>query len=94
LGSTEMHHLGLDSFVAYNVDEFIEKGRYWATELAMLADLRTTMRQRFAESPLGDEVAFGNATETCLRAMWQNWCSETAEGEATSSGALTSPQPQ
>lgn len=74
LGSTEMHQLDLDGFVAYGVDEFIEKGRYWATQPAKLADLRATMRQRFAGSSLGDEVALGNATEELLRTMWTTWC--------------------
>lgn len=74
LGSTEMHQLGLDSFVAYDVAEFIEKGRYWATQPVQLADLRATMRQRLASSSLGDEVALGTETESLLRTMWATWC--------------------
>jgi predicted O-linked N-acetylglucosamine transferase (SPINDLY family) len=82
LGSTEMHHLGLESFVAYDVDDFLEKGRYWAAQLPTLASIRATMRQRLSGSPLGDEVALGNATEECLRTMWRTWCREGTANDA------------
>jgi predicted O-linked N-acetylglucosamine transferase (SPINDLY family) len=93
LGATEMHQLGLDSFVAYDVDGFLEKGRYWAGQLAELAEIRATMRQRLAESPLGDEIAMGNATEELLRMMWRTWCdgrlTEEAQTDMTSAAPRT-----
>ena len=84
LGATEMHQLGLDSFIAYDVDGFLERGRYWASQLPELSEIRATMRQRLTDSPLGDQVALGNATEECLRTMWRTWCAEGSAKEVAS----------
>lgn len=75
-GATEMHHLGLDSFIAYSIEEFIEKGCYWAENLVELSNLRQGMRLRFNESPLGQHQRFSDSFETMLRTMWQRWCND------------------
>jgi predicted O-linked N-acetylglucosamine transferase (SPINDLY family) len=93
LGATEMHHLSLDSFIAHDVEDFVEKGRYWSSQILQLASIRATMRQRFSESLLGDEVALGNATEECLRTMWRTWCSKGIANEVASDTALIGPEP-
>jgi predicted O-linked N-acetylglucosamine transferase (SPINDLY family) len=87
LGASEMHQLGLDSFIAYDVDEFIEKGRYWTSQLVALDRIRANMRQHLAESKLGDEIALGNATAEILRTMWVSWCNEDPVAERESSTA-------
>lgn len=73
-GATEMHHLGLDGFIAYSVDEFIEKGRYWAEHTAELSQIRQELRARFSASPLGQPQCFADSFEALLRVMWQRWC--------------------
>ncbi len=74
LGAAEMHHLGLDAFVADSIEDFIEKGLYWATHTAELAELRAGLRERFSQSPLGQTLAYANHFEAMLRTVWQRWC--------------------
>ncbi len=71
-----MHQLGLDDFVASGFEELVHIGRYWAAHLDDLAQLRASMRERFAASLLGNRVAFGQAFESMLRDMWQRWCDD------------------
>jgi predicted O-linked N-acetylglucosamine transferase (SPINDLY family) len=76
LGAAEMHHLGLDAFVAESIEDFMEKGLYWATHTAELAVLRAGLRERFSQSRLGQTVAFANHFEAMLRSVWQRWCQD------------------
>jgi predicted O-linked N-acetylglucosamine transferase (SPINDLY family) len=73
-GAAEMHILGLDDFVANSIEDFIDKGRYWAGQVAELAALRTAMRARFAASPMGQAQNFADSFERFLRSAWQGWC--------------------
>ena len=74
LGATEMHHLGLDAFVANTIEDFLAKGQYWATHVHELAQLRAGMRERFSQSALGQTAAFADHFEAMLRSVWQRWC--------------------
>lgn len=73
-GSAISHQLGLDGFIAVDIEEFIEKGRYWATHLEELASIRLGMRDRFLQSPFGKPAQLASHLETLLRTMWQRWC--------------------
>jgi predicted O-linked N-acetylglucosamine transferase (SPINDLY family) len=73
-GATEMHHLGLDAFIATSIEDFVAKGRYWAEHTSDLAEIRAGLRTRFADSPLGQADAFASHFEAALRAMWARWC--------------------
>lgn len=73
-GATEMHHLNLDSFIAYSIEEFIDKGRYWAQNTTELSQVRQELRARFNASPLGQPQRFADNFEALLRTMWLRWC--------------------
>ncbi len=73
-GATELHHLGLDDFIATNAKEFIEKGIFWAHNIAALSHIREGMRTRFGNSPLAQYAEFADNFEVMLRTMWQRWC--------------------
>jgi len=75
-GATEMHHLGLDEFIATNIEDFVDKGRYWAEHIAELASIRQGLRVRFNESALGKPELFASNFETLLRTMWLRWCND------------------
>jgi predicted O-linked N-acetylglucosamine transferase (SPINDLY family) len=93
LGATEMHHLGLDGFVADSIEDFVEKGLYWAIHLAELAQLRAGLRERFSNSPMGQTLAFANHFEAMLRSMWQRWCQDIpAQSFMVEASATTEPQ--
>jgi len=93
LGATQNHHLGLDGFVAHSIEDFLEKGLYWATHLEELAALRAGLRGRFSQSALGQTVAFARHFEALLRTAWQRWCQDLAPASfAVQEGAWVGPQ--
>ena len=69
-------HVGLEAWVAATPDDFVEKGLFWANHLAALAALRATLRDRFAQSALGQPTAVAAGLERALRHMWQRWCAD------------------
>lgn len=75
-GAAEMHHLGLDGFIANNIEDFVAKGRYWAEHTSELSDVRQGMRVRFNESALGQPQRFADNFEALLRCMWLRWCND------------------
>jgi predicted O-linked N-acetylglucosamine transferase (SPINDLY family) len=67
--------LGLkDDFVASTPDQFVELAVRWAGDKQKLSDLRQSLRQRIAASPLMDGRRFASDVEAAFRAMWRNWC--------------------
>jgi predicted O-linked N-acetylglucosamine transferase (SPINDLY family) len=62
--------LGLSRFVARTVDEYVAKAVALANAPAERAELRRTLRVRFAESPLTDAPRFARAVEAAYRLAW------------------------
>lgn len=77
-GASEMQHLGLDEFVATSIEGFLEKGIFWAAHIDDLANVRTNLRVRFSESPLGQPERFVDNFNTMLRTIWHRWCDNLA----------------
>ena len=69
-----MGRLGLDAFVASDPADFKAKGLQWASDLAALTQIRTGLRQRWAQSPTRRSDLIAAALERALRIMWQRWC--------------------
>ena len=67
-------HLGLSSFIADDAKAYAALGQFLATNPAALASLRSTMRERFANSLLGYPGVTAAGVELALRQMWQRWC--------------------
>ncbi|MCH4997770.1 methyltransferase regulatory domain-containing protein [Pectobacterium carotovorum] len=64
----------LDSFVAYDKDEYIERAVYWANNTRELNNIRLTMRERILA--LGQEKANpAEYLEKALRKAWSLYCS-------------------
>jgi protein O-GlcNAc transferase len=76
LGAAMLHHGGLNSFVANGPEDFVAKGLHWAQNLEALADLRTTLRERFQTSPLGQPEAFAQNLDQAFREIWRKWCAD------------------
>jgi hypothetical protein len=70
-------HAGFPEFVAYSIDQFIEKGLYWSEHLDQLSSVRTSMREAFLNSPLADYDKFATAFAASTRIMWRRWCAST-----------------
>lgn len=73
-GAAIMGQMGLDTFVATDLEDFVRKGVYWANHLEELSELRAGMRQRFAQSAAGQPDLVAQALINALRTMWQRWC--------------------
>lgn len=65
---------GLHELIARNEDEYVAIAQRLAGDLDHLAQLRATLRERVAKSPLCDEVARSRQIERAYRWMWGKWC--------------------
>jgi protein O-GlcNAc transferase len=67
----------LSSFVAGNLQEYIERAIEWGRRPdspARLAELRATMRDRLLASPVCDTLTFARNMEAEYTRMWEQWC--------------------
>jgi protein O-GlcNAc transferase len=74
LAAASLHAAGLDDYIASDSSHYIELAIAMAGNLAALADLRKTLRERVAGTPFGDPVRYARAVEGQYRSMWRRWC--------------------
>jgi predicted O-linked N-acetylglucosamine transferase (SPINDLY family) len=74
VGVSILGHVGLESFAAFDSDDFVEKGMARAKNLEELSDVRRGLRERFAKSARGQPALIAWAMERALRIIWQRWC--------------------
>ena len=65
---------GLTGFIATDREHYVQLAAAKASELDALAQLRSTLRQRLANTEFGDAVRYTRAVERHYRSMWQEWC--------------------
>lgn len=80
VGESLMQSLDLQDWIAADLNDYVSRAGAVAADLAALADLRSSLRSRFRESPLGDGPRFARNFEAALRQMWRQWC--VAQGQA------------
>lgn len=73
-GATILAHVGLESFVADNAENFVKKGLWWSDNLHLLAEVRAGLRERIAQSPTRQPEIIVTGFERALRMMWRKWC--------------------
>ncbi len=73
-GATILGALGLDDWVAEDVDSYVDKAGAFAGDLGALQALRASMRARFLASPLADAEGLGSALAQAFRRLWRAWC--------------------
>lgn len=69
-----MANAGLHSWIAENKDQYWSKATAFASNWENLAELRGSLRQKVAKSPIFDADRFAMHLEDALRAMWKEWC--------------------
>jgi predicted O-linked N-acetylglucosamine transferase (SPINDLY family) len=69
-----MERVGLAAWVADDVAGYVRIARQQAEDVAGLAALGASLRQRWQDSPWRDSTAIAGWLEQGLRAMWQRWC--------------------
>ena len=74
-GAAMLGHVGLDAFIANDAEEFLAKGRYWASDLPALSAIRSGLRERCAQSPIRRPELVAAGLENAFRTMWKRWCS-------------------
>ncbi|MGK5077180.1 tetratricopeptide repeat protein [Janthinobacterium sp. HLX7-2] len=74
VGATIMGYLGLQQFIAHDLDDLIQKGKDLANDLDALVELRMSMRTRLANSPAGQPALIAAGLDNALRTIWQRWC--------------------
>ncbi len=66
--------LGLEDWIARNEEEYIAKAVALARETELLVQLRGTLRDQLAHSPICDVKGYGKRWEKAVRALWTKWC--------------------
>jgi len=69
-----LEHCGLHHFVAHSVDDFVAKGLAICGDLAALAMVRATLRERYALPTSDSMTRVADGIEHALRLMWRRWC--------------------
>jgi predicted O-linked N-acetylglucosamine transferase (SPINDLY family) len=67
----------MDDWVATSTADYVRRAVDKRRQADAAAHLRTTLRQRFAGSPVCDAPRFARDLETAFRSMWQRHCSDT-----------------
>jgi protein O-GlcNAc transferase len=76
VGESLLQSMGLQAWIAQDTDDYVARASKLAADLDGLALLRSTLRDRFAHSPLGDAERFARNFEAALRGMWTRWCEQ------------------
>jgi predicted O-linked N-acetylglucosamine transferase (SPINDLY family) len=69
-------NLGLGELAATSSEQFVTNAASLATDLPRLRQLRLTLRQRMADSPLMDAPRFARNIEAAYRRLWREWCTQ------------------
>lgn len=72
-GASVLHSVGLDDWIASDVEEYIARAIAAASDIRSLARLRQTLRHRVAQSPLRDPEGLARIVETTYRQLWDEW---------------------
>ena len=66
--------IGLQDWVADDVDGFVQLATAKASDLAALAALRAGLRERWRDTPLRRPVTVARGLEAAVQEMWRRWC--------------------
>lgn len=69
-----LHAVGLPQFIAHNVEEFVQIGKYWATHRDELVGIRRQLRANMAASPLTDAAGYTLDFERQLEQIYSQLC--------------------
>jgi protein O-GlcNAc transferase len=80
VGASLLESVGLSQCVAHSVDQYVNLAAGLAADRALLAAVRSGLRERMEHSALRDEAGFARKLETAYRQLWRNWCAQEAPG--------------
>ena len=76
VGSSLLNTLGLTELIADTPENYIANARNLAADVNGLSDLRSSLRERMASSPLMDASRFTLNLESTYRTIWKKWCTD------------------
>jgi len=74
LGCSVLAAAGLSELIAADARDYVRTASELASDVARLAALRPTLRQKLERSPLRDFRGFTKGLESAYRGMWSDWC--------------------
>lgn len=78
VGISLLSQVGLEEFIAGDMDEYVRIAISLASDPARLDELRQGLRERMRVSTLCDATGFTRDLEASFREMWQRWCAVTS----------------
>ena len=81
VGKSLMTVVGLDGFVARDVDEYVRIASSIAKDSQKISNVRSGLREKLLRSPLCDARGFTRSLESVYRELWQRWCDEKARDD-------------
>ncbi|MBE0530489.1 MAG: tetratricopeptide repeat protein [Rhodospirillales bacterium] len=79
--TSHLSNIGLTETIAIDIPGYVAAAVSLANDLDRLAELRATLRQRMATSPLCDGPRFARDFEAVMRGIWQTYCAEGRQEE-------------
>ena len=80
VGASILANAGLAGLVAGGIDEYVSLAVRLASNAERLRELRRTIRDRVAASPLRDAPGFTRTLENAYRDMWARWPGPSSRG--------------
>jgi predicted O-linked N-acetylglucosamine transferase (SPINDLY family) len=74
VGVSLLSNVGVPELIADSPEKYARLASELAHDPARLSSLRSTLRQRMAQSPLMDAPRFARNVEAAYRQMWRTWC--------------------
>lgn len=71
MGNSLLQAIGLGDWIAHTPEEYVNKAITFARDLDAIAKLRTSLRERFQKSQLGDIEGLTLALENAYQQMWK-----------------------
>jgi predicted O-linked N-acetylglucosamine transferase (SPINDLY family) len=81
VGVSLLSIVGLENLIAPTPNDYLALAVALAQDTARLTGLRSTLRERLAQSSLCDGRKFTAEIERVYRSIWRDWC-QTAQGQA------------
>jgi predicted O-linked N-acetylglucosamine transferase (SPINDLY family) len=75
-GEAILHNIGLEDWIAEDIDDYVRQALERAADLTALARLRGELRARLLISPLCDGPAFARNLDEAFTGMWKKYCSQ------------------
>lgn len=76
VGVSLLHTVGLGNLVAKTEDEYVKLALQLGSDIPALSELRTSLRELMAKSPLCDGSKFTKHVESTYRNMWCRYCKD------------------